>query len=216
MKDVKPLNDSSDEHESQDSRLSEKGVTAIQGESVYSKKTDNEKLGRNAELIAYQQLKEESPDAIDLNEVHANFPIYDVAGPNCVASVKHFGLDYGNELPGSILGNYRSAFREAIGRGTNPEKFEDAANKLKDLKESGESIPDDLQQNPEDYLMKNAQLWIPSEHVELLKSDLKDRLLSKDKIMRSVSSEQFGIDAHTNDYEEEVGKLLDRIKPIEL
>lgn len=196
--------------------LSDSCKNAIQGEQSTSEvPVEPMKLGRAAELSAFEKLKQEDPTAIDLNEVDTNFKIYDVASSDKVVSVKQYGLDYGESLPDSILANYRSAFRVSMGGGTSPSKFEEAATTLQDLKKSGADLPLELIDRPKEYLRDHSEMWIPKGHVEQVKNDLRSRLLSDEPIEREVYASQFGLNEKSANYQENVEKLLERIQSFE-
>jgi hypothetical protein len=194
--------------------------------------------GRAGERVALQAIRDQAGTAIDLNDTPAaNAAIYDVAGPNLLASVKVRGLGHGNELSKTTLRQYRKDFAEAIGRGGGEveptvlgqetdarhglKKFNQAARELHARAQtSPEGLPPDLAQGPDeaaDYLRREAKLMIPDDHARQLRDHLREKLLSENEITQKVYASNLGLDIHDEAYGEKVEALLGRIQglPIE-
>jgi len=200
-------------------KISAKGMAAMQGNtSNDGDAREKWNTGRPAEIAAIEKIRNDEGRGIDLNSVreggNPHFPIYDVAGPDTVASVKHLGQEDGDKLSEDTLANYRKALREAIGNGSDPEKFKKAAEDLSKLSEEGKPVPVGLRDNPLDYLRNHAQLWIPEDHAIQVKDDLNRRFHSDDNITCEVTANQYGLDHKSETYVQDVADLLDRIKPI--
>lgn len=198
-------------------KLSSTGIAAMQGDGGDAS-AEKWHTGRPAELAAIESLRADEGRCMDLNSTRQggspNFPIYDVAGPGTVASVKHLGQDDGGQLLEGALAQYRSAFREAIGNGTDPTKFEKAAEELSRLSEEGKPVPIELRDKPLEYLRGHAQLWVPADHAYQVKDDLSRRLLSDDPIMREVTASQYNLNHNSENYSQNVADLLNRVKPL--
>ncbi|MBN2393562.1 MAG: hypothetical protein JXR84_22705 [Anaerolineae bacterium] len=186
--------------------------------------------GRAGERVALQEIKNHEGCAVDLNDGGAaNFPIYDVAGPNEVASVKVRGLNDGDTLSDATLGQYTRDFEEAIGRGSGaiepalgttdteftPSKFNNAARHLHEMAKTSDGMPSELAQSEDaaaDYLRENATLKIPSDHAEQVNTYLRGRLLEDDPVAREVQASRLGLDLNSPTYEKDVEGMLARIQ----
>lgn len=188
--------------------------------------------GRAGERVALQEIKDEQGRAVDLNqEVGPNFPIYDVAGPESVASVKVHGIDDGPQLRQSNLDQYRNDFEEAVGRGSgrvepalgdvgsdwSQAKFNNAARYLHEQAKTNDALPRHLAQSPEEaanYLRQNAELKIPSDHAKQVQANLRQRLFSDNTITREVQAGRLGLDVSSSNYQAEAEKMISRVKEI--
>ncbi len=188
--------------------------------------------GRAGELVAWQDICEQQGQAVDLNkEVGKNFPIYDVAGPEGVASVKVRGLDDGPQLRENSLARYRDDLEEVIGRGSGevqkaPDiadgdwsqvKFNNAARHLHEQAQTNDALPSQLAQSPDaaaNYLRQHGELRIPSDHAAQVQADLRQRLLSDNTVTREVQAGRLGLDMNSPDYQAEAEKMIDRVKGI--
>jgi hypothetical protein len=199
-------------------KISAKGMAAMQGTDDIAESAHDWHTGRPAEIAAIEKIRKDEGRGIDLNSAreggNPNFPLYDVAGPDTVASVKHLGQEDGDKLSEATLTNYRGALREAIGIGADPEKFKKAAEGLSKLSDEGKPVPVGLRDNPLDYLRDHAQLWAPEDHAYKVKEDLNRRFHSKDDVTREVTANQYGLNHKSETYTQDVADLLDRIKPI--
>jgi hypothetical protein len=188
--------------------------------------------GRAGERVALQEIKDEQGRVADLNKaVGPNFPIYDVAGPESVASVKVHGIDDGPQLKQSNLDQYRNDFEEAIGLGSgrvepalgnagsdwSQAKFNNAARYLHEQAKTNDAFPRQLAQSPEEaanYLRQNAELKIPSDHAKQVQADLRQRLFSDDAITREVQARLLGLDVNSPNYQAEAEKMISRVKEL--
>lgn len=200
-------------------KISARGMAAMQGDdNSDSDVADKWHTGRPAEIAAIEKIRADEGRGIDLNSVreggNPNFRIYDVAGPETVASVKHYGQEDGDKLSEDTLTNYRKALRDTTGNGTDPKKFEKAAEDLSKLSEEGKPVPVGLRDNPLEYLRNHAQLWIPEDHAYQVKDDLNRRFHSEDDITREVTASQYGLNYKSETYAQKVADLLDCIKPL--
>lgn len=199
-------------------KLSGMGMAGMQGESDTAVSKHDWHTGRPAEIAAIEKIRNDEGRGIDLNSVreggNPSFPIYDVTGPDTVASVKHLGQEDGDHLSYTTLANYRSDFAEAIGRGGDPKKFEKAAENFSNLSEEGKPVPVGLRDNPLDYLRDHAQLWVPEDHAYQVKDDLNRRFHSGDAITREVTASQYGLNHNSETYTQDVADMLERIRPI--
>jgi hypothetical protein len=208
--------------------------------------------GRAGERPALQQIADQHGQAADLNRKDAkfpaddvgrpedeqpkqesvNFPIYDVGGPEGVASVKVRGLEQGDKLDEATLRQYSSDFEEAIGRGGGAvapalggkegdwgtAKFNNAAEHLYTLAyDKKAALPSEIAESPAsaaDYLREKATLDIPADHVPQVQDYLRDRLLSDDDVTRQVQASRLGLDVNSPNYENDVNGMLARIRPL--
>lgn len=200
--------------------LSSTGIVAMQGKSdtIPPTAASDWHTGRAAELSALEKIEQTQGRAIDLNSPaeggNRSFKIYDVAGPDTVASVKHFGQHETDSLSDQTLTNYRLAFHETIGNGADPKKFEKAAEDLQQLSLEGKPVPPELRDNPLEYLQNRSEIWVPKDHEYQIKDDLHRRLLSDDELSRKVYASQFNLNCGSETYAQEVQDLLSRIKPL--
>lgn len=173
--------------------------------------------GRAAERAALVKLESDG-QVTDLNrQLGANFPIYDVASDKQVTSVKCKGLD-ASGLSDSARDAYIRDLEEAIGQGTNPEKFANAARHLHDATAAhGAGLPRELAASPgsaERYLRENARLAIPDDHAAAVQNELSQRLFSTDGIERKVAAQRLGLDPADSNYSDKARSLLNRIEGI--
>lgn len=173
--------------------------------------------GRAAERAALVKMQ---PDGkvTDLNQqLGANFPIYDVASDKQIASVKCKGLET-SSLIDSARDAYIRDFEEAIGQGTRPEKFANAARYLHEAAAvRGSGLPPELAVSPqsaEKYLRENAKLIVPDDHAVVVKNELAQRLFSADAIDREVAARRVGLDPAMPNYQSEANILLGRVEGI--
>jgi hypothetical protein len=191
--------------------------------------------GRAGERVALQAIGDRAGAAVDLNDTPAaNAAIYDVAGPNDLASVKVRGLGNSNELSEATLRQYQKDFAEAIGLGGGEveptvlgketdvryglKKFNQAARELHvKAQTSPEGLPPDLAQGPDeaaDYMRKHATLMIPEDHAKQIHDDLRGKLHSEDEVTRNVYASNLGLDINDKQYDEKAEALLGRIKSL--
>lgn len=185
--------------------------------------------GRAGERVAWQEIKDQQGRAIDLNkDVGPNFPIYDIAGPESVASVKVLGIDDGPQLSQSNLDQYRRDFEEAVGHSGgavertlgddwSPAKFNNAALNLHELAKTYDAYPPQLAYSPEaaaNYLRHNAELRIPSDHAEQVRADLRQRLFSDDPITQEVQARRLGLDVNSSRYQADAERMIGRVRGI--
>ncbi len=173
--------------------------------------------GRAAERAALVKLQPDDK-VTDLNQqIGENFPIYDVASDKQIASVKCKGLN-SDVLGDSNRDAYIRDFEEAIGRGTNPEKFANAAKHLHEAALArGSGLPQELAASPqaaEKYLRENAKLLVPDDHAVAAKNELTRRLFSADAIEREVAAHRLGLDPASPNYQSEANAMLGRIEGI--
>jgi len=189
--------------------------------------------GRAGERVALQAIQDKAGTAVDLNDTPAaNAAIYDVAGPDVLASVKVRGLGAGTDLKERTLRQYQKDLAEASGRGGGEveptvlgketdaryglKKFNQAARELHARAQtSPEGLPPKLAQGPDeaaDYMRKNATLMIPKDHAEQLHDYVEEKLRSEDEITRNVSASNLGLNANGEKYDKKVDALLGRIK----
>ena len=182
--------------------------------------------GRPAELATLDKIRTEQGSAIDLNSPqdggHRKYPIYDVVGPQGVYSVKHFGQGDGDTLSDQTLGQYRSAIWEAMGAGTDPHKFDKAAEGLQTMAKEGRDVPAKLAADPQGYLREYSFVAVPSGHEKQIKDDLSLRLNPQgeltdlQRITRDVTAEQFGLGSpDAPDYQHKINHLFSRIVPLD-
>lgn len=172
--------------------------------------------GRAVERTAMYRMRGDG-NVTDLNkQLGNNFPVYDVASDKQVASVKCKGLDDGATLSDATKNTYIRDFEAAIGQGTQPEKFANAAKYLNQAaQENSTGYPRELATSPqaaEQYLRENAQLLIPDDHAIAVKNELHSRLFSNDAVERQVAAERLGLNMNAPDYPEQVNKMLNRIQ----
>lgn len=124
--------------------------------------------------------------AVDLNDtITGHFPTYDNSTPTAVRSVKTHHV-------GDIVTSYRDDFRWAMGV-INVEKFNLAAELLFGLQDTI-PVPAEIQratsvQEVKDYLSRSAQLQIPLEHVEMVRSALRQDIQDKPHLFGLVPSQ---------------------------
>jgi len=172
--------------------------------------------GRAVERAALCKMRGDGK-VTDLNaRLGNNFPIYDVASDRQIASVKCHGLNDGATLSEGTRNAYLRDFEEALGQGTSPEKFSNAARHLHEAaRPESAGYPRELAASPqaaEAYLRENAKLMIPEDHAGTMRNELRSRLLSTDAIEREVASRRLGLDLHAPDHEAQVLKTLERIQ----
>lgn len=193
--------------------------------------------GRAGECAALRAIEKKEGTAVDLNDTPAaNAAIYDVAGPNILASVKVRGLEDGTRLRDTTLRQYQKDLAEAIGEGSSPiepqvlgetearfglRKFNRAARELYERASvSGDHrLPKELGQGlheTADYMRKKATLMIPKDHAEQLHKYLENKLLRGDAVTRATCASNLGLDIGKAKYSEDVKKLLNRIEPLPL
>jgi hypothetical protein len=172
--------------------------------------------GRAVERVAMYKLRDDGA-ITDLNkQVGENFPIYDVASDKHIASVKCKGLDDGAVLSDATKNAYIRDFEEAVGQGTNPEKFANAAKYLNQAaQKSGVELSPEIatsEDSAKAYLRENATLMMPDDHAIAVKNELRGRLFSNDPIERQVAAERMGLDVNARDYDAQALNMLNRIQ----
>lgn len=182
--------------------------------------------GRPAELATLDKIRAEQGLAIDLNSPqdggHHKYPIYDAAGPQGVYSTKHLGQEEGETISDQTLTQYRSAICEAMGNGTDPHKFDKAAESLQTMAKEGRDVPKKLADDPQGYLREESFVAVPSDHEKQIKADLTRRLKPEGELTaeqsnrRDVTAEQFGLGRpDASDYQEKIDHLFNRIVPLD-
>jgi len=186
--------------------------------------------GRAGEQVALQEIKNQQGQAVDLNDGGAaNFPIYDVAGPKSVASVKVRGLEDGDKLSEATKKQYIRDLEEATGHGSgrveptsgqadsdwSQAKFNNAARYLHDRAKNGDPLPAEIGKSQADaanYLRGRAELKIPQDHATQVHDFLREQLFSPDAIQREVQASRLGLDIHSAQYQAEAEKMINRVK----
>lgn len=176
--------------------------------------------GRAAEKAALEKLSAGGAPVTDLNtHLGSNFPLYDVASDQQVASVKCRGLRDGATLKDTTVNTYITDLEDAAGNVTNPEKFKNAVRYLRaDASANPAGYPPELSAGPqqaEKYLRENAKLMIPDDHAVQVKNELSRRLFGDDPMRRQTAASRLGLgDVNAPDYPMRVNATLDRIEGV--
>ena len=109
-----------------------------------------------------------------------NFPTYDIASSNQVASVKTHWADDG-VLNDAVRQAYQQDLEHMLGWGRDAQASKRDGQNIIRAREAGVPVPDDLRTaTPEQaaqYLRDKSILAIPDDHVETVRADLKARVL---------------------------------------
>lgn len=146
-------------------------------------KRDAQRIGNTiAEPLALRNDR----TAVDLNDtITGHFPTYDNCNSTAVRSVKTHHV-------GDIVTRYRDDFRWAMGV-INVDKFNFAADLLFGL-QATIPVPAEIQRatsvhEVKDYLSQSAQLQIPREHVEMVRSALRQDIWDKPQLFGLVPAQ---------------------------
>ena len=166
--------------------------------------------GRAGELVAVLSGNRLDLNQLDLPMKGGNFPVYDNIGDHSVASVKVRGLNEA-ELSEQTKRRYLKDFQTAIGEGTDPHKFDKAADLLLKAKDGQLfSAPEDMkevatQEEMKAYLRHHAELQIPANHTmevqDAMRADIRE------------FPENYGLDVKVITADE-VEQLVQRVKPL--
>lgn len=131
-------------------------------------------MGDMGEEVARERTGRTDLNAVDLPMQGDNFPIYDNAGEDGVASVKVYGTGEDGDPSAGTVGSYMRAFDEARGFADTP-KWNKTANLLSLGSAQGVAMPSEIANASslaeiQRYLRQHAQLQVPDNHLDAVRN----------------------------------------------